>query len=367
MFEISKNYLNKKCGLHLFEYQQPDPNNPDRLGIINSNGKFTGCADCKHITREEYNDIIPKIVNELFNAGVFKTLEYFNKDIDIRKIYEKLKKDKVDINNISAQKTSGSNKIIRKHQKYFYDVKNHNGESINSLWTIEKLTNAFRLLDKPNVTVNSQISELFKKIKYNPITIYSPIMTKKILEELDCRTVLDPCIGWGGRMVGTTCLGSSHYTGCEPCTTTFQGLEKIKNELNLESQVYLINKPVEEVLDNELSNMVFDCCLTSPPYYNLEIYSDEDTQSFKKFPTYESWLENFIDPIIKYVSKHCIKFSCWSVKNFETDREYEFQKNVVEIHEKYGWMLDREYGIKKSTINGPVFGDITYIFKKMKN
>ena len=89
------------------------------------------------------------------------------------------------------------------------------------------------------------------------------------------RSVFDPCIGWGGRMVGTTCLDNATYTGCEPCTTTFQGLERIKNDLNLDSQVTLINKPVEEVLDNELIDMEFDCCLTSPPYYDLEIYSDE--------------------------------------------------------------------------------------------
>ncbi len=52
-------------------------------------------------------------------------------------------------------------------------------------------------------------------------------MTKSIINELECKTVFDPCIGWGGRMIGTTCLGEDyHYTGCEPFTKTFQGLEK---------------------------------------------------------------------------------------------------------------------------------------------
>ena len=94
--------------------------------------------------------------------------------------------------------------------------------------------------------------------------------------------------------------------------------------------------------------MVFDCCITSPPYYDLEIYSNEETQSINKFQTYESWLENFIDPIIKYVTEHCTKFSCWSVKNFTTDQEYEFQKDVADIHEKYGWIPFHEYKIKKN-------------------
>ena len=74
-------------------------------------------------------------------------------------------------------------------------------------------------------------------------------MTKSIISELKCKTVFDPCIGWGGRMIGTTCLGEDyHYTGCEPFTKTFQGLEKMVKDMNLEEQVKLYNKPVEDVL-----------------------------------------------------------------------------------------------------------------------
>ena len=51
-------------------------NNPDEYGVINSKGKFTKCACHQHITVKIY-EIIPKIVDELYNAGVFKTLEYF--------------------------------------------------------------------------------------------------------------------------------------------------------------------------------------------------------------------------------------------------------------------------------------------------
>lgn len=364
MFTISSKYLNKRCGLHLKEYQKSNPNDPSQLGIINSKGKFTTCNCREHISRQEYDIIIPKIIDELNKAGLHKTLEHFNKEIDIKKEYENLKKDNVDINSITAQKTSKSNLIIKSRQYHLYDVKDHNGLNIEMNWNNEGLIKAFKQLDKPNYTVNACISELLKKFKYSPVSVYSPIMTKRILEELGCRSVFDPCIGWGGRMVGTTCLDNGIYIGCEPCTTTYQGLERIKNDLDLSSQVILINKPVEEALDNELKDMKFECCLTSPPYYDLEIYSDEDTQSIKKFNTYELWLEKFIDPIIKYVTEHCTKFSCWSVKDFKTDKFYPFQKDVVKIHEKYGWKLDREYGIKKSTKNGPVYGDITYIFKK---
>ena len=38
-------------------------------------------------------------------------------------------------------------------------------------------------------------------------------------------------------MIGTTCLGGDyHYTGCEPFTKTFQGLEKMVKDMNLKGQ-----------------------------------------------------------------------------------------------------------------------------------
>ena len=42
--------------------------------------------------------------------------------------------------------------------------------------------------------------------------------------------------------------------------------------------------------------MYYDICITSPPYYNLEIYCDEENQSINKFTDYKRWLENFIEP-----------------------------------------------------------------------
>ena len=366
-FNISRQHLNTKCGLHKKDYQESYPDNPNVRGHFNKFGKFIKCACHEHITKEKYDEIIPKIIDELFNAGLYETLKYFSKDEDfeyLNKKYDKLKKDNIDINSINAQKAGGSNIIIKSRQYNLYNVKDNNGINIEMKWTKENLINAFKLLDKPKSTTYSNISELLKRIKFSPVTVYSPIMTKRILEELECKTVFDPCIGWGGRLVGTTCLEGGYYTGCEPCVKTFQGLKNIVNDLELNDQVNIINKPVEEVLENELKDMVYDCCLTSPPYYNLEIYSDEDTQSINKFPTYELWLEKFIEPIIKYISEHVTKYSCWSVKNFKTDKQYNLLDDIITIHEKYGWIPFIEYGIKKNVNDGSKYGDITYVFIK---
>ena len=42
----------------------------------------------------------------------------------------------------------------------------------------------------------------------------------------------------------------------------------------------------------------YDLALTSPPYYNLEIYSDEDTQSYIRYQDIDSWNKNFLHETI---------------------------------------------------------------------
>ena len=365
MFSISKDYINHRCGLHLDIYQRKNPDNPEELGIINSKGLFTKCAKHKHITREMYDEVVPKIVQEFLDAGPEKTIQFFMKPIDITKEYNDLKEDKVNVNEITSKKTEKSNKIIRKYMPHIYEVEDHNGISIHSLWTEEGIKGTFKRLDKPNYTVNSNISEFIRWLKFNPVTIYSPIMTKSIISELKCKTVFDPCIGWGGRMLGTTCLGKDYqYTGCEPFTKTFQGLEKMVEDMDLEGQVKLYNQPVEDVLE-KIQDKMFDMCLTSPPYFDLEVYSHEGSQSIKKYETYEEWILQFLKPIIDYVCSHVTKYSCWSVKNFKTKKQYNLLDDVIQLHEENGWKQINEYSTKKVTQNNKSkCGDVTYVFHK---
>ena len=364
MFKISNKYINHRCGLHLNEYQQTD-HISGKLGIIDGNGKFTACHLHTHITRNKYDEVVPEIIKEFVTAGFVQTEKFFEKKIDLNKEYHHLKNEKIDPDKITAQKTSKSNTIIRKYMPHICEVEDHNGSNILKLWTEENIAKAFKALDKPNRTVNSNFSEFKRSIKFNPVTIYSPIMTKSIIKELDCKTVFDPCIGWGGRMIGTTCLGEEyHYTGCEPFTKTFTGLESMANDLNLGDQIDIYNQPVETMFD-VLREKRYDMCLTSPPYFDLEVYSHEETQSIKQYTSYEEWLNNFIKPIIEFVCNQVDQYSCWSVKNIKTDKKYDLLEDVIRIHQENGWILDREYSIGKNTRNEVnAKGDTTYVFSK---
>ena len=84
MFNISKQYINKRCGLHLDEYQKPNPDDSTILGIINSKGNVTACHKHDHIIRAKYNEVIPKIVEEFVNAGFVETEKFFEKTIMLK-------------------------------------------------------------------------------------------------------------------------------------------------------------------------------------------------------------------------------------------------------------------------------------------
>jgi hypothetical protein len=391
-FSVSEKYINKRCGLHKRSAQKQNPNKTEEhLGIINNKGNFTACSLHQHLTDEEYDEIIPQIIDEFVNAGFEGVFNRFSNNINtsketLQKNYLKLKKESMENTQLTAQKTNNSNKIIKYFQELnLLSVRNYRNESIETKWSRENLIRAFKSLDKPHATVNSYLTEITKAIFRPCVTVYSPIMTKTIIQALDCKTVFDPCIGWGGRMLGSVCNSYEEikykYTGCEPNVKTYQKLKELESfvletDKNVKKDdIEIINKPVESVISSpEFENRVFDCCLTSPPYFDLEIYSDEDSQSINTFSTYESWLDNFIEPIIKYVTEHVTKYSCWSVKNIKTNKTHSIADDVEKIHNKYGWKrksVDSTHSIIKNVISNKKTdfksdGDVTYIFVNPK-
>ncbi len=110
--------------------------------------------------------------------------------------------------------------------------------------------------------------------------------------------VLDPCAGWGGRMIGVSVV-CDNYTGYEPCTKTHSGLLELHKFLCLmnptfQAKVYKL--PFE---DSQLRKGYYDFALTSPPYYDTELYSDEETNSLNRYKTFEKWCDGFYFPLVE--------------------------------------------------------------------
>lgn len=245
---------------------------------------------------------------------------------------------------IDARSKPG-HKILDHHMPHFWDVQNHKGISVRSCFTEEKVKKALFT----NILMHSTPypSELRKMLimtaGLGSVTKYRTITAKSIVQYFNATRVFDPCVGWGGRMLGTLSANeTTRYVGCEPDTHTSDGLINILNDeaipKDVTSRAEIYNDPVELVLPT-LSE-TFDMILTSPPYYNLEIYTSGD-QSTKKFPSWDDWVSQWLKPTIL----GCLELltaegtSCWSVKNFRSNKHYPLADVVKKIHEEKGWRL----------------------------
>ena len=124
--------------------------------------------------------------------------------------------------------------------------------------------------------------------------------TAKALYELygkdNCK-VLDTSSGFGGRLLGFfTAKNTSEYVGIDPNTADSC------NKFILYMSRYFTNKKayVNKIGSEDFTiesypqyENYFDISFTSPPYFNIERYSDDITQSHVKFNTYDLWVDGF--------------------------------------------------------------------------
>lgn len=265
--------------------------------------------------------------------------------------------DTGDIVKISAQTRVGQ-KILDNYMTHFYDVGNYMGRTLRSL-----ITEDYRHIIEKAVLLNLMNhstpykSELRRSIIMaiggnSTVTKYKASTAKAIVQYYGAKRVLDPCIGWGGRMLGSLSAGAE-YVGCEPDPNTATGLRNILNDpaiSHYRDRAHIYEMPCEDVLSTEIASLpLFDMVLTSPPYFNLELYTAGE-QSTVRYPTWNDWVEGWLKPTI-LGALSCLKetgVSCWSVKNFKTDKQYNLRDVVEEIHKEVGWKL-----VKTIQVDGP--------------
>jgi len=139
------------------------------------------------------------------------------------------------------------------------------------------------------------------KLHAGSIGLFKPLTAMEVYSRFKPHSVLDPCMGWGGRLVGACALDVPNYIGIdmnkslkEPYT---QMVKKLK-QLETKTRIKLMFK---DALKVDYSKLDYDMVLTSPPYYNLEIY--EGTES----KTEEEWEQEFYIPLFINTYKHLKK------------------------------------------------------------
>jgi 16S rRNA G966 N2-methylase RsmD len=217
----------------------------------------------------------------------------------------------------------------------FYDIESSTGTSFRSLWIQSNLEKVLRWNRKCHST--PYLSELKRGIYFccslTKNTMYRPQMMKLACIKYKPEVVLDPCAGWGGRMLGAVSYGA-HYIAFEPNTQTYDNLMSIVNFLGIQNKVTLICDDALNMKQYKLPKA--DLVLTSPPYFDLEVYTHEPTQSITKTPTYQDWADGFLREIIKLGIEHLNSngVSCWNVGKV---RNRDMADDVLKYHTEFGF------------------------------
>jgi hypothetical protein len=268
-----------------------------------------------------------------------------------------LEKEVIENGNIITIDTRSrpGHKILDHHMPHFWDVTNHKGVSVRSLINLQLMEKVmFTNLLMHSTPYPTEIRRMIVMTgALGNVTKYRTVTSKAIVQYYNAKRVFDPCSGWGGRMLGTLAAGQdTYYCGCEPDKNTCNGLLNILSDSAIpesdSDRAEIWNEPVEKVLPQIMKEDKYDMILTSPPYFNLELYTSGE-QSTIAYPTWDEWVDKWLKSVILGCLS-CLQesgTSCWSVKNFRSNKLYPLADVTKKIHEDAGWKL-----VKTVTMTG---------------
>lgn len=134
------------------------------------------------------------------------------------------------------------------------------------------------------------------------VSNFRPAVSRALVQKFsqDGDTVVDFAAGYGGRLLGSLSL-PRHYVGLEPCRAQVRGLRrcvKAVRSLGVVPGTADIHEACAEDLLPKIRPGSAGLVFSSPPYFDWEKYSQQDTQSFVRYKTYSKWVESFLRPVV---------------------------------------------------------------------
>jgi hypothetical protein len=120
----------------------------------------------------------------------------------------------------------------------------------------------------------------------------------------DAQVVLDFSMGWGDRLCGFYASKATKYIGIDPRTENHPIYDKQKefyeSWLGKKKETDFIPSPAEDADLTEYKDSV-DLIFTSPPYFSVERYSYDDTQSWVRHKNIDRWNKDFLHKALNNV------------------------------------------------------------------
>ena len=143
--------------------------------------------------------------------------------------------------------------------------------------------------------------------------------------------IYDYSAGYGGRLLG---IGSSNmnynYTAVDPNTETVNYLQYFNS---LIKQATGVEGTIVQSVSEDYQPEDVDLAFSSPPYFNLEKYSDEPTQCMVNYTTLDEWFDGYVAPTMTNIHKGLNSDGVFAT-NIADYKTYG-QKEPVEVCERW--------------------------------
>jgi len=170
------------------------------------------------------------------------------------------------------------------------------------------------LVYQQNLKVN-ELTKLYRiySLHCGSVTLFKPLKAKQIYEHFNPTTVLDPCMGWGGRLLGAVSHKVPHYIGIDlnvNLKEAYQSMVQTLNELGgiapydpnyvpfgttflKGCKLTKVDLHFCDAVGFDYSTLKYDMIFTSPPYFNIELYSHTNKK------TKQEWIDQFYKPLFQ--------------------------------------------------------------------
>ena len=229
----------------------------------------------------------------------------------------------------------------------------------------EKFKSAIRKCWKLFNRINDTTIRKILKIYTNSqaVSNFRPTAAKLIYEKFGGDVIWDMSCGWGGRLIGFLTSSRPKYIGTEPSSRTFDGLKKIKKDFNYLTKSVELHKLGSEVFEPKQESL--DLCFTSPPYFDTEKYSDEETQSYIKYPNKDEWVNGFLQRTIENCYRG-LKGNKYMLINIANTPKYKFiEEETIRISKELGFKQEKTIELTLSSVMGAGYKyEPIFVFKK---
>jgi hypothetical protein len=191
------------------------------------------------------------------------------------------------------------------------------------------------------------------RINNGAIVPFKASTAKYIYKKYEARSVLDPTMGWGGRLLGASSLGIN-YIGFDTNMKLKEGYENMISDLNLDTDEIHLNW-CSSLDEDIIKKLDYDFVFTSPPYSNMELY-----EGMSPFESEHIFFTEFLIPLMNLTMKYLKEGGklCYNIspKMYKTlTKKYSYPE--CDFKEDLRQQLGKQYKTKSQ--------DYVYIWEKI--